>query len=86
LITQRISENIMDLATVLLAARSLSYADQLTLVQTISQEIVADAFEAPLTEAQKQELDRRLADDDASPDDVIPWEAIKAEAKARSRR
>ncbi len=31
------------------------------------------------------ELERRLAEDDASPDDAIAWEAIKAEAQARWR-
>ena len=76
----------MDLATVLSAARTLSYEDQIALVQTISQEIVTDSATAPLTQAQKDELARRLADDDANPDDAIEWEVIKAEAKARSRR
>jgi biotin synthase len=36
-----------------------------------------------LTEAQQSELERRLADHVANPDDVVPWEQVKAEARAR---
>jgi hypothetical protein len=32
------------------------------------------------------ELDCRLAEDDASPDDTVTWEAIKDEAQARWNR
>jgi putative addiction module component (TIGR02574 family) len=32
-----------------------------------------------LTEAQKRELDRRLADREANPDDRRPWEEIRDE-------
>lgn len=30
-----------------------------------------------LTDAQKQELERRIAEDDADPDGGIPWEIVK---------
>ena len=30
-----------------------------------------------LTDAQKREIDRRLAAYEANPDDVIPWETIR---------
>jgi putative addiction module component (TIGR02574 family) len=39
-----------------------------------------------LTEVQKEELDRRLADLDARPDDVVPWSDVKAAALARMGR
>jgi putative addiction module component (TIGR02574 family) len=39
-----------------------------------------------LTEAQSRELERRLAAHEMSPDDVISWERVKAEAQARTRR
>ena len=32
----------------------------------------------PLSEAQLQELRRRVAEDDADPDNLIPWEGVKA--------
>ena len=40
---------------------------------------------APST-AEKAELDRRLAEDDATPNDTVSWETIKAEAQARWQR
>jgi putative addiction module component (TIGR02574 family) len=36
-----------------------------------------------LTDAQRRELERRVAEDDASPDDVVPWEQVKAQAHSR---
>ncbi|HZW24691.1 MAG TPA: addiction module protein [Gallionella sp.] len=41
---------------------------------------------APLTEAQVTELDCRLADHLANPEDVIPWSEVKAAALAKFRR
>jgi len=45
--------------------------------------VVAERKIGPLSEAKKEELKRRLAEDDANPTDVIPWEQIEAEALAR---
>ncbi len=39
-----------------------------------------------LSDAQRDELRRRLAENAANPGDVIPWEQIEAEALARFRR
>ena len=39
-----------------------------------------------LTQAQQEELLRRLEDDDENPDDVVPWDQVKAEALARWKR
>ena len=36
-----------------------------------------------LRDAQRQELERRLADHEANPDDIVPWEQIKAESLSR---
>jgi len=64
----------------------LSVAERLTLVQQIWDSIAAEAEQAPLTEAQKQEVDRRLAAHEADPQAAIPWEQVEAEALARLRR
>ncbi len=64
----------------------LSPEDRLTLVQEIWNSLAAEGERLPLTEAKRQELERRLAADDASPDDVIPWEQVKAAALARLPR
>lgn len=42
-------------------------------------------LDVALSPAKRQELQRRLADHAANPDDVIPWEEIKVEALARFR-
>jgi putative addiction module component (TIGR02574 family) len=39
----------------------------------------------PLTDEQKAELDRRIADHGANPNDVASWEDVKASALARMR-
>ena len=61
----------------------LDVDERLALVDEIWASICADAAIFPLTEAQRAELDRRLADDDAFPDDVVPWADVKASIRAR---
>ena len=39
--------------------------------------------QAPLTEVQRQEVDRRLAAHRANPAAAVPWEQVEAEALAR---
>ena len=39
----------------------------------------------PLTEAQRTELRRRLADLEANPDDVVSWSEVEAKALARCK-
>jgi putative addiction module component (TIGR02574 family) len=65
----------------------LSLEDRIALVQEIWDSIAAEVEQAPLTEAQRHELERRRVDSLARPDAVTPWEEIKtaAERKARSR-
>ena len=60
----------------------LSREQRINLVQEIWDSIV-DESPPPLTQAQAEELSRRIADDDARPDDVIPWEQVKTEIMAR---
>lgn len=64
----------------------LDVEDRLALVEEIWASIVADAKTFPLTAAQREELDRRVADDDAYPSDVLPWSDVKAAVRARLRR
>jgi putative addiction module component (TIGR02574 family) len=64
----------------------LSVAERIALVQEIWDSIAADVEAAPLTEAQRQEIDRRLAAHRANPQAAIPWEQVEAEALARLRR
>ena len=48
--------------------------------------IVSRGLVPSLTQAQKSELDRRLADHLANPDDVIAWDDVKAAALAKIRQ
>ena len=61
----------------------LSIEERLTLVHEIWDSIVAEGRPLPLSDAKLQELRRRVAEDDAAPDDVIPWEVVKAQALSR---
>jgi putative addiction module component (TIGR02574 family) len=60
----------------------MSVADRLALVGRIWDSLADPVAELP-TPTQADELDRRAADDDAHPDDVVPWEQVKADALAR---
>jgi putative addiction module component (TIGR02574 family) len=51
---------------------------RIALVQELWNTIAAEPFASLLTEAQRLEIERRVSDDDASPDNVIPWERVKA--------
>jgi len=59
---------------------------RLSLVHEIWDTIASEPHVSLLSEAQRRELARRNAEDDASPDNVIPWEQVKAETLARLRQ
>jgi putative addiction module component (TIGR02574 family) len=62
----------------------LPVEERLILVEEISDSIAADSVAAaPLTDAQRIELQKRIEDDDSNPDDVMPWEQVKASTLAR---
>jgi putative addiction module component (TIGR02574 family) len=56
---------------VLSAANALTIDDRIRLVDAIWEGIEGVGPIPELTDAQKQEIDRRIAEDDASPDDVV---------------
>lgn len=64
----------------------LSVEQRLQLLQELCESLEPEAERLPLTEAQRQELDRRLAALDANPDAVVPWEEVEARALARLKR
>lgn len=75
----------MNLKTTLDEIKELSVEDRIWLVGAIWDSIADDAEHLPLTDAQREELERRLADDLANPDDVISWDEVKAELLGRAR-
>jgi putative addiction module component (TIGR02574 family) len=76
----------MDLSTTLAEIVSLSVDERIRLVEAIWGSIAAEPGQPALTEAQQQELERRLAAHTACPEEVIPWEEVKAQALARALR
>ncbi len=46
-------------------------------------EALEKASERLSSESQRRELERRVAEDEANPDAVVPWEQVKAQALAR---
>lgn len=64
----------------------LSMDERLALAEALWDSVARDLEREAPTEAQRRELERRLADSIARPDAVIPWEEVKAQALARARR
>ena len=64
----------------------LSVEDRLAIAHAIWESVAEEIERAPLSDPQRQELERRLADSIARPDAVTPWEEIKARAMERARR
>ncbi len=63
----------------------LSTEDRLILAEVIWESVAKEAEQAPITEAQRAKLERRVADSISHPDAVTPWEIIKARALARAK-
>jgi len=67
-------------------ASVLDIDEQIELVEAIWDGIVSRGAAPSLTEAQKTELDRRLSDHLANPNDVVSWNDVKATALANTRQ
>ncbi len=55
----------------------LSVSERIQLVEDLWDSVAADPENVPLTDAQKRELRRRLAEHKADPDSAIPWEEVR---------
>jgi len=65
---------------------SMSVEDRIALVQDIWDSVAIEAGLVPPSPAEMAELDRRLDEDDATPDNTASWETIKSEAAKRWQR
>jgi putative addiction module component (TIGR02574 family) len=61
----------------------LSIQQRIALAQEILDSVAAEQPISTLSDAKRQELERRIADHAANPDDVVPWEQVETEALAR---
>ena len=64
----------------------LSVEERLALVEELWDSIADGGADLPLTDAQRAELDRRLAEHETRPDEVVPWEDVKASIGGRLKR
>jgi putative addiction module component (TIGR02574 family) len=71
----------MDFAATLAQIATLPVDQRLKLVQAIWDGIAAEEALPGLSDDQKRELDRRVAELDSNPDDVLTWEQIKARVR-----
>jgi putative addiction module component (TIGR02574 family) len=63
----------------------LGVEERIALVEEIWDSI-ADSAAVPLTTPQRDELDRRLADHAAHPNDVVSWDEVKASLDERLKK
>jgi putative addiction module component (TIGR02574 family) len=71
----------MDITATLDQIKTLDLNDRIQLVQAIWDSIADETDYPELTDAEKQEFDRRIAEHDADPDNVFTWEELKASIK-----
>ncbi len=64
----------------------MTIVERIALAQEILDSVAADQPRAPLSEAKRHELGRRIADQAANPEDCVPWEDVEAAALARFAR
>lgn len=64
----------------------LGIEERLALVDELWNSIAADSAAIPLTDAQRTELHKRIADHEANPDDIVPWKEVKASITERLKK
>lgn len=64
----------------------LTVGERIALAQEILDSVAAKQPRTPLSDTKRRELDRRLADQAAHPEDGVPWEDVEAAALARFAR
>jgi len=63
--------------------RKLPLAERLELVEDLWDSIARESDQLALTQAQMDELDRRLVDYEADPDAGVPWEEVRDRLRNR---
>lgn len=68
------------------AAKNLPLPERLELLDALWESIIEEGYDPPLTNAQAEELDRRIEAHKRNPNDVVDWKTIKAELDSRFER
>jgi putative addiction module component (TIGR02574 family) len=66
--------------------RLLSPQDRMQLMEALWDQFSENESDVPLTAVQKQELDRRAADADLYPENLLSWDEVRSQALARIRQ
>ena len=61
----------------------MTLIERIALAQEILDRVAAEWPRPSLSEAKLRELERRIADDLANPNDIVPWEDVETTALAR---
>ena len=67
----------MDITATLNEIAALKVEDRIRLVQAMWDSIAAEQAYPELTDEQKQELDKRIAESDAESDNVMTWQEVR---------
>ena len=62
--------------------RNLSPEERIRLIELLWESFVEDPASLPVTEAQRAELRRRIAEHEADPDSARPWSEVRAELES----
>ena len=73
----------MGLSSALAEIPTMNVEDRLRLIQAVWDSLVDEDAPIELSEAQKSDLQRRCAELDTSPENVLTWEQIKAHIKRK---
>ena len=63
----------------------LSVAERLEIIEELWNSIAAEPEELSITDAQRDEIDRRIAEHDRDPSSSVPWAEVRERLRARRR-
>lgn len=75
----------MDLMSVLREVNTWPVEERVRLVHEVWDQLVEQGVDPDLTHEFKAELDLRLIEDEADPDDSVSWQDVKAAALKRAQ-
>lgn len=64
----------------------LPVEDRMALAEELWESVVAEGGSFLLSDAQRTELDRRIAEHESNPDDVVPWVEVREKGLASLKR
>lgn len=76
----------MTMTAMIEAVRHMTHQDRIQLMHVILDEMASESDSFSLTDDEKAELDHRIADDDAHPDEGVALEDALRAARARHGR